>query len=186
MDCVLPGPSIHGILQARILESVAMSSSRGSSQPRYQTQVSCIAGRFFTVWATREAQKYWSGCERHAYLFIMLVLFNWRKYSLLACLYVIEKALLWSFKLRLPSCIWVPFRILERCLIMCWHDHTLFQKSNALIIFCLFSLSFPLHTYTKLLVKGSQREEVHLGIQPRTAEFRIQWVDTDCFGGRPE
>ena len=44
-----------GILQARILEWVAMPSSRGSSQPRYWTCVSCIAGRFFIIWATREA-----------------------------------------------------------------------------------------------------------------------------------
>ena len=44
-----------GILQARILEWVAMPSSRGSSQPRDWTQVSRIAGRFFTVWATRES-----------------------------------------------------------------------------------------------------------------------------------
>ena len=41
--------SVHGILQARILEWVAMPSSRGSSQPRNETQVSCIAGRFFTT-----------------------------------------------------------------------------------------------------------------------------------------
>ena len=53
--------TIHGILQARILEWVAFSFSRGSSQPRDQTQVSRIAGRFFTNWATREAQEYWSG-----------------------------------------------------------------------------------------------------------------------------
>ena len=45
-----------GMLQARILEWVAMPSSRRSSQPRDRTQVSCIAGGFFTVWATREAQ----------------------------------------------------------------------------------------------------------------------------------
>ena len=45
-----------GILQARILEWVAMPSSRGSSWPRDRTQVSCIAGGFFTVWATKEAQ----------------------------------------------------------------------------------------------------------------------------------
>ena len=38
-----------------------MPSSRESSQPRDQTQVSCIAGGFFTIWATREAQEYWSG-----------------------------------------------------------------------------------------------------------------------------
>ena len=44
--------SVHGILQARILEWVAISYSRGSSQPRYQTWVSCITGRFFTIWAT--------------------------------------------------------------------------------------------------------------------------------------
>ena len=49
-----PGSSLHGILQARILEWVAMPSSRGSSQPRDPTQV-YTAGRFSTVWATREA-----------------------------------------------------------------------------------------------------------------------------------
>ena len=46
----------HGILQARILEWVAFHFSMGSSQPRDRTQVSCITGRFFTSWATREAQ----------------------------------------------------------------------------------------------------------------------------------
>ena len=50
-----------GILQVRILESVVMPSSRGSSQPRIQTQVSCIAGGFFTVLTTRKVQEYWSG-----------------------------------------------------------------------------------------------------------------------------
>ena len=54
-DCSLPGSSLHGIFQARILEWVTISFSRGSSQPRNQTQVSCIAGRSFTLWATREA-----------------------------------------------------------------------------------------------------------------------------------
>ena len=53
-----PGSSVHGILQARILEWVAISFSRGSSQPRVQSQVSHIAGRFFTFWATREAKIY--------------------------------------------------------------------------------------------------------------------------------
>ena len=48
-DCSPPGSSVHGILQARIPEWVAMPSSRGSSQPRDQTQVSCIAGGFFTA-----------------------------------------------------------------------------------------------------------------------------------------
>ena len=49
---------VHGILQVRILEWVAFPFSRGSSQCRDQTQVSCIAGRFFISWATKEAQGY--------------------------------------------------------------------------------------------------------------------------------
>ena len=55
MHCSWPGFSVHGILQARILEWVATSFSRGSSWPRDRTQVSCAAGRFVTNWATREA-----------------------------------------------------------------------------------------------------------------------------------
>ena len=56
MDCSPPGSSVHGIFQARILEWIAISFSRGSSWPRNWTQVSCIAGRFFTDWAMREAR----------------------------------------------------------------------------------------------------------------------------------
>ena len=51
IECSLPGSSVHGILQARILEWVAILFSRGSSQPRDWTHDSCIAGGFFTVWA---------------------------------------------------------------------------------------------------------------------------------------
>ena len=49
IECSLPGSSIHGILQARILERVAISFPRGSSRPRDQTRDSCIAGRCFTL-----------------------------------------------------------------------------------------------------------------------------------------
>ena len=55
VDCSPPGSSVHGILQARILEWVAISFSRGSSWPRDRTQVSHIGGRRFNLWATREA-----------------------------------------------------------------------------------------------------------------------------------
>ena len=55
MDCNLPGFSIHGILQARILEWVTISFSRGSSWPRDWTRASSIGGRRFNLWATREA-----------------------------------------------------------------------------------------------------------------------------------
>ena len=54
MDYSLPGSPVHGILQARILDWVAMPFSRGSSWPRDQTWVSWTTGRFFTVWATRK------------------------------------------------------------------------------------------------------------------------------------
>ena len=53
-SCIVMDYTVHGILQARILEWIAFPFSRGSSQPRDQTQVSRIAGGFFTSWATRE------------------------------------------------------------------------------------------------------------------------------------
>ena len=58
MDCSLPASSVHGILQARMLEWVAISSSRGSSPPRDRTYISCISctGRWILYyWATWEA-----------------------------------------------------------------------------------------------------------------------------------
>ena len=54
MDCRPPGSSVHGMVQARILEWVAISFCKGSSQLRDQTQVSCIAGWFFYHWTTKE------------------------------------------------------------------------------------------------------------------------------------
>ena len=56
IDCSLPDSSVHGIFQAIVLEWIAISFSRGSSQPRARTRVSCIVDRCFTVWATREVQ----------------------------------------------------------------------------------------------------------------------------------
>ena len=62
MDYSLPGSSVHGIFQAKVLEWVAISFSRGSYQPRDQTRVSCIIGKHFTVWATREVHALcWKG-----------------------------------------------------------------------------------------------------------------------------
>ena len=59
MGCNPPGSSVHGILQARILDWVPIPFSRGTSQPRAQTCVFCSAGGFCTVWATRKAQDMW-------------------------------------------------------------------------------------------------------------------------------
>ena len=81
MDCSPPGSSVHGTLQARILEWGAMSSCRGSSPPRDQAQVSHITGRFFTSSATREAQKHWSAsvlsCFSCVWLFVTLWTVAW-------------------------------------------------------------------------------------------------------------
>ena len=60
MDCSLTGSSVHEILQARILGCVAMPFSRGSSQPRDRTYVSCFTGRYVTIWATREAPSFFN------------------------------------------------------------------------------------------------------------------------------
>ena len=57
MNCSPPGSSVHGILQTRILEWDAIFFSRGSSWPRDRAWVSYIAGRFFTIWATRKLSK---------------------------------------------------------------------------------------------------------------------------------
>ena len=64
--CSLPGSSVHGILQARILEWIAVPFSGGSSWPRDQTQVSCIAGRLFTFWDTQKTFQWPMGLIKEA------------------------------------------------------------------------------------------------------------------------
>ena len=64
MDWSPPDSSVHGILQSRILEWVAISFSRGSSRPRDRTQVSRIAGRFLTVWVTIAQFENWFRVRR--------------------------------------------------------------------------------------------------------------------------
>ena len=58
MDCSLPGSSVHGISQARILKWVAVPFSKGSSWYRDWTRISCIADRFFTMWTIKETSIY--------------------------------------------------------------------------------------------------------------------------------
>ena len=83
MDCSLPGSSVHGILQAKIPEWVAFPFSRGSSQPRDWTWVSWIAGRFFTIWTTRDVNN--TRTTGKFYFFLNTILYslelskkNWR------------------------------------------------------------------------------------------------------------
>ena len=78
MDCSLPGSSVHGILQGRILEWVAISFSRGFSRPRDRTQVSRIPGRCFNLWATREAPNHLKAEHRRIDDF---KLWYWRRFE---------------------------------------------------------------------------------------------------------
>ena len=78
-DCNPPCASVHGILQARIPQWVAIPFSRGSSQPRYWTWVSFVAGDFFIIWATRETHLHsnlWSFNCPHIFAFTRMS-YNW-------------------------------------------------------------------------------------------------------------
>ena len=76
MDCSLPGSSVHGIFQAGVLQWVAISFSRGSSQLRDPTLVSHIAGRRFNLWAAREALVLLWGKYKFGMLFQQLAEFK--------------------------------------------------------------------------------------------------------------
>ena len=88
MDYCPPGSSVHGILQVRILERVAISFSRGSSPPRTQTQVSCTTGEFFTIWATREITReaiyMWVVLRSYFTLYGRNFLFSWETHILIS------------------------------------------------------------------------------------------------------
>ena len=77
MDCSPPGSSVHGILQARIPEWVAIPFSRGSSWPRDQTWFSCTAGKLFTIWALREDPKMTTQPSSYTPMYIPQIIKNW-------------------------------------------------------------------------------------------------------------
>ena len=103
MDSSPPDSSFHGIFQARILEWVAVPFSRGSSQPRDWTQVSCIVGRCFTTWAIRKAQQ--SGVQKHLQIYPLIGLTPLSLYDDLLCLLL--QSLSWdhfvSYKYHYPG-----------------------------------------------------------------------------------
>ena len=93
--CSPAGSSVHGILQARILEWVAMPFSRGSSPPRDQTRASCVAGRFFTIWATMEAPNFlflgfisWTQAEESGRMLVTFLLGMYRQMVSIESLHV--------------------------------------------------------------------------------------------------
>ena len=85
MDCSLPGSSVHGISQAKILKWVAISFSRWSSQPRDWTCISCIVGRFFTTEPLgKPFYRYMCICIC-VYVYMCILFFNWKKTALQCC-----------------------------------------------------------------------------------------------------
>ena len=125
MDCIPPGSSAMGILQARILELVAMLSSRGYSQVRNQTQVFHISGRFSIIWDTREAQVDTS--------YIHIIHYNWRlrmvksdavwkitAYSSMAHIGCISAILLCNATMIVLNLVSAAAaKLLQSCLILC-------------------------------------------------------------------
>ena len=83
MDSSPPGSSVHEILQARIVEWVVISFSRVSSRPRTQTWVSCIAGRFFANWATRECP-----CLNSRIYFLIVFIYRMSYIYIHICIYI--------------------------------------------------------------------------------------------------
>jgi len=101
IDCNLPGSRVHGLLQTRILEWVAIPFFRGSSWPGDRTQVSCIAGRFFTIWATRETPKPLKLCSKitvHPWEAMSVV------YNIYRSLWLCKSYYSWKFDSNLKSC----------------------------------------------------------------------------------
>ena len=77
MDYSSPGSSVSGILQAKMLEWVAILFSGRSSKPRDRTPFSCSVGKFFTIWATREDPTYWLPLIND---FVCLIYVMWTKH----------------------------------------------------------------------------------------------------------
>ena len=131
MDYRLPGFSVHGILQVRILDWVAVPFSRGSSQPSNQTRVSCTASGFFTSLATRDSPKI-----TQAGLYICVI--SKRRNNTFKCIenpilnVVSEKgyygkywALIWGFlkkNLHAVKSTGVQFEKFDKCVLL-WNHH---------------------------------------------------------------
>ena len=146
--------TVHEILQARILEWVSFPFSRGSSQPRDWTQVSCIAGRFFTSWATRREKQgsmndwMWTALEGEesktmpriwAWLFISV--------QLLSCVWL--SATPWTEIRQAPLSFTISWSLVKFMFI------ELVMLSNHLILCCLLLLLPSIFPRSRLFSKES-------------------------------
>ena len=141
MDWSPPGPSVHGILQARTLAWVAMLSSSGSSWPRGQTWVSCIAGGFFTIWARREALWIKVAFFNSSYLHVISLSF-----SLIIEFHGLRGV--WKFWVRLASLFYTTGHKPPRALVFGHHSATTWSN-------CLAQWLGTLSTSVQFLVQNT-------------------------------
>ena len=123
MDCSLPGFSVHGIPQARILEWVAIPFSRNLPDPGIKPGSSCTAGRLFTVWATRKPfpPKMYNHPDPKKYILCDSILPLWRwsySFSFLVCRY---GELHWFSNVNLSNDGWTSFdHGVPSFFVYCW------------------------------------------------------------------
>ena len=148
--------TVHGILQDRKLQWVAFPFSRGSSQPRDQTQVSYIAGRFFTSWATREAQEYtWVGGPFLLQWIFLIQEWNWGLLHYRQILYQLSHHYKYMYILSISPT----------------HPTHLNPTKMGILKYFLALVSFPFHIVTKILCKALMRIAI-LG----TKNFKLGYI----------
>ena len=158
MDCSSPGCSVPGILQARILEWVAISFPRGSSQPRDGTRASHIAGRLFTIWATREAliRELQINTVRYHYTAVRM-----SKIQTLASLCWWGCGATWVF----VHCLW-EYKMVQSLWKILQQFHTelnlLLPQNPAVTFLGIYQMSWKL-VHTKACNKDVYRSLVHVG-----------------------
>ena len=144
-----PGSSLHGILQSRILEWIAISFSKGSSQPRDWTRVSCIAGRRFILWATREAHEYDVAAAAAKSLQSCLTLCEYDvSCGLFICSFYYVKEM--SFYPCFVKCFYHK-RVLgcvKSCFFINWNDHATFS----LILLCVLLIHWSIPICWPILI----------------------------------
>ena len=113
MDCSPQDSTVHGISQARILEWVAISFSRGSSQPRDWTWVSCIAAKFLTIWATKVMQPVLLVCGNRRFLPV---------YKSCSCAFLLDAFFFFNLKRPCAQACAYLFKI--------WEDSSRLWKEN--------------------------------------------------------
>ena len=165
MDCSLLGFSAQGIFQARTLEWVAISFPRESSQPRDQTQVSHIAGRLLTIWATREPLK----VPSVQFSSVQSVMSNSATPWIAAC----QASLSITNSLSSPKLMSIEFVMLSRHLILC-HPLLLLHPitSSIRVFFNESTLHMRWPKYWSFNFSISPPKE-----HPEMISFRMDWLD---------